>query len=235
MQNGVREPFYSRWGFSELVLIFSGPLLLIILFNMFFSPEGVWAPLISGLIQALGLLLFTWLFIVLGFKYDFFGSKFLGISGFWGKILKWSFILWFGATIINFLFQLLMAWLFDLTPQPQEIISYIVTNVEGVHIILYAILIVVLAPLAEEVFFRGLLYTYLRNWINIGGAALISSCLFALAHGEIWAFLPTFLAGLGFTFVFEKAKSLWAPIIAHVIWNGMGLLIVFFAMSYGIY
>ncbi len=235
MSSELREPFHSRWGFSELILIFFGPLLLIVLVDIFLNLDGVWALLISGLVQALGLLLFSWLFIGLGYQYDIWGNKFLDISGFFGRIIKWSFILWLGATALNFLFQFFLAGVFGLSPQPQEVISYIVKNVEGVHIILYGLLIVILAPFAEEVFFRGLLYTYLRKWINIRGAALLSSGFFALAHGEVWAFFPTFLAGLGFAYVFEKVRSLWAPVIAHIIWNGMGLLIVFIAMSYGIY
>ncbi len=235
MHKEIQEPFYSRWGFSEMVLIFLGPLLLIILVDMFFTVEGVWAPLVSGLIQALGLLFFAWLFIGLGYKYDFWGNKFLNISGFGGRIIKWSLLLWIGATGLNFLFQIFMAQVFGLSPQPQEVISYIITRVEGVHFVLYGLLIVIIAPLAEEIFFRGLLYTYLRRWINLKGAAAISSGLFALAHGEVWAFFPTFLAGLGFTILFEKVRSLWAPVIGHIIWNGMGLIIVFVAMRFGIY
>lgn len=141
-----------------------------------------------------------------------------------------SLIFWFVATAINLVVQSMLGHFFDLTPQPQGILEFVLENVRGAYILFYALVIVVLAPLAEEIFFRGLLYTYLRAKIGKILAAICSSFLFGLAHLELWAIFPTFLAGLGFTYFFEKQRTLKAPILAHMIWNGIGFCYVLLAI-----
>ncbi|GEM_PF-1284482 len=235
MRHETREPFKVWWGPGELLLVFIGPILFFILVDLFFAPRGIWAPLISGLIQGLGILLFSWLFVGTGYGYSLWAQKFLPVKGRVLKIIKWSLLLWLGATFLNFVMQVLLAGFLGLSPEPQEMIVYIVEQVEGIHLLLYPLLVVILAPVAEEVFFRGLLYNYLRGLLPLRWAAIISSGLFALAHGEIWAFFPTFLGGLGFVYIFEKAKSLWAPVIAHIIWNGMGFVLLYAGRFLGLY
>ena len=74
-----------------------------------------------------------------------------------------------------------------------------------------------LAPVAEEVFFRGLLFGYLRRW-NVPAAVLISTALFAALHLPA---LPVTQAvgGLVFAVAYQKGKSLMVPIMIHVLGN----------------
>jgi membrane protease YdiL (CAAX protease family) len=82
-------------------------------------------------------------------------------------------------------------------------------------------LAVVLAPLAEEMLFRGLFQTTFRNltrrpWIAI----IFTSVLFALSHAipEHWPALFVLAVGLGYAY--EKSGSLLQPIFMHAIFNG---------------
>ena len=90
----------------------------------------------------------------------------------------------------------------------------------------------VVAPIAEEIFFRGLVYgalrgegaraTALREAIAIGGSWL----LFALAHlpqdwGNWGGMISVLTAGLGFTLLRAGTRSTLVPCLAHLVYNGL--------------
>lgn len=81
------------------------------------------------------------------------------------------------------------------------------------------IVLAVLAPLAEEFFFRGLLYGWLRGFAPFWLTALITSVLFGLAHGEIAHAVAAGILGLALAYIRERSGSLWPPIAAHVVNN----------------
>jgi len=88
-----------------------------------------------------------------------------------------------------------------------------------------ATLAVLAAPLAEEVFFRGFVFGGLRGRIGVRFAALISAALFMVAHVNPAVFVPIFLIGLLLTWVYAKTGSLWYPILVHLGYNGLVVLI----------
>jgi len=76
-----------------------------------------------------------------------------------------------------------------------------------------------ISPVAEEIFFRGIMYGYLRRWGAIL-AILGSSALFAMAH--LMTTGVTFvqiIGGLVFAVAYEKEKNLIVPITIHVLGN----------------
>jgi uncharacterized protein len=78
----------------------------------------------------------------------------------------------------------------------------------------------VLAPVAEEMFFRGVLYGFLRRWGALL-ALIVSTLAFVLAHrpGAGPPPLPQALGGLVFCLAYEKTGNLLVPIIIHVLGN----------------
>ena len=90
-------------------------------------------------------------------------------------------------------------------------------------LIAVAILVIVVAPAAEEFFFRGFFYRALRSRLSIGVAALIDGALFGAIHydGSSTAVLLPVLAVLGFMFclVYEKTGTLFATIGLHALNN----------------
>ncbi len=80
------------------------------------------------------------------------------------------------------------------------------------------------APLVEEVIFRGLLYSGLRQKFDWLPTALISSFIFAFVHGDPWQFLGLFGLGFAFAWVREKTGSLSAPMILHAVNNSFAIL-----------
>lgn len=73
----------------------------------------------------------------------------------------------------------------------------------------------VAAPLIEEFLFRGLLYKRIRTYLKMVPSMLISAVIFGLMHGNVVQFLYAFILGLFFAFVYEKFKTIWAPVIFH--------------------
>ncbi len=77
------------------------------------------------------------------------------------------------------------------------------------------------APIGEELFFRSLLFRAIHaRWGLIAGMA-ISGMLFALVHFEISVVIPFLGIGMLFAWAYHKSGSLWTPVIAHAIFNGV--------------
>ena len=85
--------------------------------------------------------------------------------------------------------------------------------------------VVVLAPLAEEALFRGLLYGGFRRRLPLWAAAGLSAVIFGGAHMNVSLFVPLTLAGLILAMVFEKSQSLWPSTVAHATLNGVSVLL----------
>ncbi len=82
--------------------------------------------------------------------------------------------------------------------------------------------VVLLAPVFEEIIFRGLLYSTLRAKFTIPFSIFGSALIFALAHGYgLVAFLTVFWSGLLWAWAYEQTGSILPGICAHAINNGL--------------
>ena len=82
--------------------------------------------------------------------------------------------------------------------------------------------LLVIAPIAEEIALRGIVYTRVEKTTNAVTAIIISSILFGLMHlmaGGIVLVIGAVLMALIFGYIFYKFKSLWICIIAHAVAN----------------
>jgi membrane protease YdiL (CAAX protease family) len=89
------------------------------------------------------------------------------------------------------------------------------------------VLVFLLGPFLEELFFRGCLYRALRRRLNVLAAVLTSSFIFALMHGYFFLFLYVFFVGLSLAYLYEKTESLVAPLSFHML-NNLFVLVLFF-------
>jgi len=86
-----------------------------------------------------------------------------------------------------------------------------------------------LPALGEELFFRGALFTIIKDWTKKKHLTIfITAFLFSAIHLQFYGFLPRFLLGAGFGYLFIFTGSLWAPIIAHFLNNSMAVIVAFF-------
>jgi membrane protease YdiL (CAAX protease family) len=80
------------------------------------------------------------------------------------------------------------------------------------------VLLCVLVPIGEEVFFRGFVYNTLRRWGWVG-AVIFSSVLFAAVHVQVVHFLPILLLGVVLAVLYQRTGSLVASIAVHGVNN----------------
>lgn len=87
------------------------------------------------------------------------------------------------------------------------------------------LLIAVLAPISEEVFFRGFLFGGLRTKMPMIAAALISGLIFGSLHANTGpsAVLPLFAFGAILAITYEKTGSIWPAIALHALNNSIAL------------
>ena len=86
-----------------------------------------------------------------------------------------------------------------------------------------ALVVVLVVPFAEELFFRGLGVRVLA--FLGGGAAVVGTALvFALAHGLLVALPALGFFGVALAWVRYRTESVWPGFIAHATYNGIGIL-----------
>ncbi len=90
---------------------------------------------------------------------------------------------------------------------------------EPMTIVISIVAAAIVAPIAEEIIFRGLLYAWLRKRLRPIAAALISGLLFAAVHHDLGGFVPLAIVGIVLAMVFERSGTLWAAIITHGLFN----------------
>lgn len=82
------------------------------------------------------------------------------------------------------------------------------------------------APVVEEIVFRGYLYGVLKRFTGPMFGAFISSALFAAAHQNLVALLPLWGLALFLTTFYEATRSLWVPIGIHAVFNAVNVTLL---------
>jgi len=78
---------------------------------------------------------------------------------------------------------------------------------------------VIVAPIVEEIFFRGFLFQGFRKkygWVN---SMLLRSAIFAAAHLDPVSLIPTFILGIVLAYVYHRSNSVWPGILLHFLIN----------------
>lgn len=81
----------------------------------------------------------------------------------------------------------------------------------------------IVVPIWEEMFFRGFLHNALRNRLSMWPAIIISSFIFAVFHGIAIQAIGAFVLAVGLAWLYDKSDSLWPPIFAHALNNGLAV------------
>jgi membrane protease YdiL (CAAX protease family) len=107
-------------------------------------------------------------------------------------------------------------------PEQQPIVSEFPRS--GAGAALFVLVAVVMAPLFEEIVFRGFLFRgFANSWGWVWGA-FASSAVFGLAHLQLDVFAPLATLGFFLAWAYKKTGSLWSCIAMHVIFNAIAVL-----------
>jgi len=114
--------------------------------------------------------------------------------------------------------------LFQYEPEPHELITILLKgDLAPWMVAVSLVLACVVAPVMEEIFFRGFCYPAFRSRFGILWAMILSSVFFALLHQNVAAFVPIFFLGMLLAFFYEKRRTLTSSIVIHVIHNSLTL------------
>ena len=100
-----------------------------------------------------------------------------------------------------------------------------VGNPSIVIAVLAVVMIVGLAPIAEELFFRGVALNAWAREYGVRRAIVLSALLFALIHASLAAFVPIFVLGLALAVIYRRSGNLASSIALHATFNGISVLL----------
>jgi membrane protease YdiL (CAAX protease family) len=168
---------------------------------------------------SIGLLLVTWLFVARP-------NALAALPAFPGRDpgatlaagVGWGLVAWIGSTALLVIVAFVLEQV-GLPPEP----STAELAIQQVDPWLIILSVVILAPIAEEIFFRGVVF---NAWLREGGRAYAyvgSAALFAVIHLSLVSLVPIFFLGLALAWVYERSGSLLAPIAMHATVNGISV------------
>lgn len=137
-----------------------------------------------------------------------------------------------GLAFLGFLMYIVIAALVMplLQPEQEDITNDLGADEDSaIALIAAGILIVVVAPLGEELFFRGFMFAGLRQTMPIWAAALISAAFWGLLHiggGNVGVVVQLALFGIVLAWLYERSGTLWAPILTHVLNNALAFTLL---------
>ena len=123
----------------------------------------------------------------------------------------------------------------NLEDAADEILSLVTSQRSSWDLICNILVFAVLAGVCEEFFFQGALQPLLMKWSkNPHIGILLTALIFSALHFQFYGFIPRFLLGVYLGYLFFWSRSLWLPILAHVLHNALSILVDFTLQGRGI-
>ena len=151
-----------------------------------------------------------------------------------GRCLLLGLATGLGLVLIAMAFALMSSVLiqaFGDQVEPQKLVTLIAeesAKQENIGpLIFFVVMAVAVAPVAEEILFRGILYPAIKQIGYPRVAAIGTALLFALFHVNLLTFASLTVVALGLIALYEFTDNLLAPITAHAVFNASNLIMLF--------
>lgn len=128
--------------------------------------------------------------------------------------------------VVMLLVTTLLVWLFPRWAQPQAVTEVILQAESRWDWFVVVLMVCILAPISEEILFRGYLYHSLRSQCSMWGSVLFTSLLFGCMHYDLFRLLPLTFTGICLNLVAIRSGSLWGSVVMHGVWNFMMTLML---------
>lgn len=123
----------------------------------------------------------------------------------------------------------------DLEEAANHILELVTSQRSSWDLVANMLVFAVLAGVCEEFFFQGALQPLMMNWTkNPHIGILLTALIFSALHFQFYGFIPRFLLGVYLGYLFYWSRSLWLPILAHVLHNALSILVDFTLQGRGI-
>ncbi len=151
----------------------------------------------------------------------------------WPRIATQSFLRWLAILPILWFFSSIWQLFLHTIGHPPDLQLALRLFLEITGIgpkILFLTFAILIAPIVEEVLFRGILLPLLTRTLGPHFALLLSSLAFAAIHADMGSFLALALFAIALSLAFARTRSLYVPIAMHMLFNGVNLLLLFTLM-----
>ncbi len=134
-----------------------------------------------------------------------------------------AFTLLIGAFFLNWLYATYVVPGAEMQADLQAILKALDGTTMGV--VLKVVAVVILAPLIEELLFRGYLQTALTEKVNVHIAIWASAFIFSIVHLQPTAIPALMVLGAAFGYIYHRTGSLKTCILLHMVNNGLALAV----------
>ncbi len=133
------------------------------------------------------------------------------------KALWYSFLALLVIFFIIFVYVIIMTNVLHIQA-PVSKIEQLASN-QSISYKVLLITVSLIAPICEEIYFRGFLYSAFKKSWGVTAGLFLSSLFFALAHMEFYSFFPIMAIGWILAYIYEKTKSIIPVILLHSSYN----------------
>jgi membrane protease YdiL (CAAX protease family) len=138
------------------------------------------------------------------------------------------------AIPITGLITLLVLQVFDLPFENPQLDFFLPQGISLPAIVWVIIFGGITVPFAEELFFRGVLYRWLRKHWSMWPSIILSALIFGAIHLDIAVGLTAFILGMVLAWIYERSQNLWAPFLIHALNNSLRLLLLYILVALGL-
>ncbi len=161
------------------------------------------------------------------------GWEGLGFRGFDRGKFRMAALAAAGAWAAVIVYGLVLVLIFGEGAAPEQDVEELFSSKAVLPVV--GVAVVLAAPLAEEVFFRGFVFPGLIRLLGVGGALVASGLLFAMFHvtgpDSAGLIIPFTLIGMLFAWLYYKTGTIWTSIAAHLVFNLVSFILLAFVAS----
>lgn len=113
-------------------------------------------------------------------------------------------------------------WMLVKEEQAGRLTSLLINTTTISGLMVNMLIIAVIPAVGEEFLYRGVLQKIFTAWLRSGHlAVLLTAFIFSATHLQFYGFLPRFVLGLAFGYMYLWSGSIWLPVLAHFVNNAI--------------
>jgi membrane protease YdiL (CAAX protease family) len=137
-----------------------------------------------------------------------------------GPVIEWMVAVNKKMVLPQFLHGL-QEWMQNKETELDKLTKILLVMNSPLDLVVNLIMIAVLPALGEEFIFRGCFQNLFTRWTsNYHWGIWLAAILFSAMHAQFYGFIPRMVLGAMFGYLFVWGRSLWLPVLAHLINNG---------------
>lgn len=147
--------------------------------------------------------------------------------------IKWilfALLLSFVVIALGGIASKFLAELLGLKSSGLESFKSITSDKMWLNILNFKLFFAILIPFAEEVYFRGIIFRYLRQENRFLASGIVSALIFSMIHFNPATIPFTFLLGFLSAYIYEKSNSIYAPFFVHMGVNSFSANLILFGI-----